>query len=88
MGNTRHTRYRRKTNKTKIQQREILVTLDTQDIGGRQKNKNTTKRDTGNTRRTRDRRKTNKTKIQQREILVTLYSNQVLSLAFRLLTNY
>jgi hypothetical protein len=35
-GNTRHTRYRRKTNKTKIQQREILVTLDTQDTGGRQ----------------------------------------------------
>jgi hypothetical protein len=33
-GNTRHTRYRRKTNKTKIQQREILVTLDTQDTGG------------------------------------------------------
>jgi hypothetical protein len=26
----------RKTNKTKIQQREILVALDTQDIGGRQ----------------------------------------------------
>jgi hypothetical protein len=34
-GNTRHTRYRRKTNKTKIQQREILVTLDTQDTRGR-----------------------------------------------------
>jgi hypothetical protein len=33
--NTRHTRYRRKTNKTKIQQREILATLDTQDTGGR-----------------------------------------------------
>jgi hypothetical protein len=29
------TRYRRKTNKTKIQQREILATLDTQDTGGR-----------------------------------------------------
>jgi hypothetical protein len=35
-GNTRHTRYRRKTNKTKIHHREILVTLDTQDTGGRQ----------------------------------------------------
>ena len=35
-GNTRHTRYRRKTNKTKIQQKQILATLDTQDIGGRQ----------------------------------------------------
>jgi hypothetical protein len=30
------TRYRRKTNKTKIQQRETLVTLDTHDRGGRQ----------------------------------------------------
>ena len=72
MGNTRHTRYRRKTNKTKIQQRAILVTLDTQDTGGRKTKQNTTKRDTGNTRHTRYRRKTNKTKIQQREILVTL----------------
>jgi hypothetical protein len=35
-GNIRHTRYRRKINKTKIQQRETLVTLDTQDTGGRQ----------------------------------------------------
>ena len=35
-GNTRHTLYRRKTKKTKIQQREILVILDTQDTGGRQ----------------------------------------------------
>ena len=34
--NTRHTRYRRKTNQTKIHHREILVTLDTQDTGGRQ----------------------------------------------------
>ena len=32
-GNIRHTRYRRKINRTKIKQREILVTLDTQDIG-------------------------------------------------------
>jgi hypothetical protein len=44
-GNTRHTRYRRKTNKTKIKHREILVTLDTQDTGGRQtKQKYTTER--------------------------------------------
>jgi hypothetical protein len=49
--------------KQKIHHREILVTLDTQDTGGGQKTKNTTKRDTGNTRNTRYRRKTNKTKI-------------------------
>jgi hypothetical protein len=35
-GNTKNTRYRRKKRNTKIQQREILVTLDTQDTGGRQ----------------------------------------------------
>jgi Flp pilus assembly protein TadB len=59
-------------NKTKKQQRKILVTLDTQDTGGRQTKQNTPKRDTGNTRHTRYRRKTNKTKIHHREILVTL----------------
>jgi hypothetical protein len=35
-GSTRHPRYRRKTNKTKIHNREILVTIDTQDTGGKQ----------------------------------------------------
>ena len=37
--NIGYTKYWRKTNKTKIQQREILVTLDTQDTGGRQTKK-------------------------------------------------